>query len=63
MIGAVGLVEDGVSRFDGDLADAGDGVPGVDAEVGQDLVDLGRVHLDRPQVRLRAARQDRCPRR
>ena len=40
-----------IARLDGDLADAGDGVAGVDAQVGQDLVDLGGVHLDRPQVR------------
>ena len=53
VIGAVGLVEGGVFRFDGDLADSGDGVPGVDAQIGQDLVDLGGVHLDRPQVRAR----------
>ena len=29
---------------------AGDGVAGVDAEIGQDLVELGGVHLDRGQV-------------
>ena len=51
--GAVGLVEGDVFRLDGDLAHAGDGVPGVDAKVGQNLVDLGGVHLDRPQARAR----------
>jgi hypothetical protein len=36
---AVVRVKDAVSRLDGDLADVGDGVAGVDAQVGQDLVE------------------------
>ena len=50
---AVILIEGAVSRFDEDLADAGDRIPRIDAQVGQDLVDLGGIHLDRPQVRPR----------
>ena len=50
MVGAGGLVEGHESRLDGDRADVGDGVAGVDAQIGQDLVDLGGVHLDRPQT-------------
>jgi hypothetical protein len=45
---AVDLVERAVSRLDGDCADAGDGFPGVDAQVGQHLVHLRRVDADRP---------------
>ena len=50
MFGTVGLVKSDVSRFDGDLAHSGNGVPGIDAQVGQDLIDLGRIHFDRPQA-------------
>ncbi len=53
VIGAVGLVEGMVSCFDDDLAHTFDGVTGVDAQVGQDLLDLGGVHLYGPQARPR----------
>ena len=61
VIVAVGLVEDNVARFDGDFAHICDGVPGVDAKVGQDLVDLGGVHFHRPQIPRTAAMPDRYP--
>ena len=50
MVGAVGCVEGGVAGFDGDRAHSADGVAGVDAQVGEDLVDLDRVHLHGPRV-------------
>ena len=46
MAGAVAFVQGGVLRRYGDVADPVDGISGVDTKVGQDLVDLGRVHLD-----------------
>ncbi len=50
VVGAIGLVQGGVSGFNGDFAGIGDGVAGVDAQVGQDLFNLGGVYLDRPQA-------------
>ena len=56
VVDAVGQIQDGVARLDGDLAGAVDsvsgvdGVAGVDAKVGQGLVDLRRVEFDRPEV-------------
>src|SRR5512141_2274057 len=44
--GATGTVQRRVSRLDGQVADAGDRVPGVDAQASEDLVNLGRVDLD-----------------
>ena len=63
VMGAVVLVESDVARFDGDFASVRDGVPGVDAEVGQDLVDLRWVDLDLRQVLARQPDSGRCPRR
>ncbi len=45
---AVVLIDNGVARFDNDLARINDGVSGTDAEICQNLVDLGGVCLDRP---------------
>ena len=42
MVSAIVLVKNRVLRFDGDLANSRDGVPGIDTQVGQNLVDLGR---------------------
>ena len=50
---AICLIEVDVFRLDGDLTHPGDGVPGVDAKIGQNLVDLGGVNLDLPQARSR----------
>jgi hypothetical protein len=50
MRGAVGFVKGDDTRLDRDLAGIVDCVPGVDAEVGQHLFDLGGVHPDRAQV-------------
>jgi len=44
--GAVLPIKDDVVRLDGDLARIGDGVPGVDAQVGQDLVHLRGIDKD-----------------
>lgn len=41
VIGAVGFVEDCIASFDGEFAHSADGVAGIDAEIGQDLIDLG----------------------
>ena len=49
-IGAAGFVEGDGPSFYGDLAVACDGVSGVHAQIGEDLVDLGGVHLHRPQL-------------
>ena len=38
------------SGFNGEFAHSGNGIPGVDTQIGQDLVDLGRVHFHRPQM-------------
>ena len=48
MFGAVDLVQRGVLGFDGNDAGSVNGVAGVDREIGQDLVKLRRVQLDRP---------------
>jgi hypothetical protein len=48
--GAVSFVKGDDTRLDGDLARIVDGVPGVDAQIGQHLFDLGGVHPDRTQV-------------
>src|SRR6185369_95817 len=47
---AVILVENLVSRLYDDLAHAPDRVARVDTEVGQYLIDLGRVEFEEPQV-------------
>jgi hypothetical protein len=51
--GAVDRVDGGVSRLDGQVTGVRDRVPGIEAGVGQHLADLGRVRLDRPQIRRR----------
>jgi hypothetical protein len=38
------------SGFYGEFAHPGNGIPGIDAQIGKDLVDLGRVHFHRPQM-------------
>ncbi len=50
MLGAVARVKGDRSGLDGDLAGVGDGVPGVHAQVHQDLIDLGWIDLDRAQT-------------
>jgi len=45
---AILLVQGDHLRFDGDLADSLDGIPGINAKIRENLVDLGNVHLDRP---------------
>jgi len=49
--GHVGIVQNHVARFDGDLPSTFDGVPGVHHEVHDHLLDLPPVHLDAPRVR------------
>ena len=51
--GAVFRVRRRVSGLDADPAHTLDGIPGIDAEIGQELVDLGGVHADRPKARQR----------
>jgi hypothetical protein len=50
MVGAIGFIEGGAPRFDGDLSHARNGVPGVDSQVRQSLVNMGGIHLDRTQI-------------
>ena len=50
-----GVARSTLDGLDGDAADPGDGVAGVDDEVGEDLVDLAGIDVDRPQRRSRAA--------
>ncbi len=52
MIGAIGLIEARLPRFDGDFAHAVNRIACVDAKIREDLIDLGRVHHDLPKVRL-----------
>jgi hypothetical protein len=49
--GAVRLAQRVAAGLDGHPAGAVDRVAAVDAEVGEDLVELERVHADRPQPR------------
>ena len=49
MTEAVGLVEGDRGGLDGDPAGVADGVAGVDAQVDEDLVDLGRIDAHRRQ--------------
>ena len=46
IFGAEGFVDADGLGADGDGAAVGHGVARIDAEVGEDLVDLGRIHLD-----------------
>ena len=48
--GGVGLVENHVGRLDGQGASSRHGIASIDRQVGDHLVDLRRVGLDRPQV-------------
>ena len=50
MAGAIGGIEGTICRSDGQPADSANGIPGIDAEVGEDLVDLRRIYLHRPQI-------------
>ncbi|MFZ4439142.1 MAG: hypothetical protein ACOYOS_11985 [Syntrophales bacterium] len=50
MSGAIIFVEADILRFDGEFADPGNGVTGIDAQVRQDLVNLGGINLDGPSV-------------
>jgi len=47
--GAKGSIKGFVHRFNGDPAGTRDGITGIDAQIGQNLVDLGGVHSDRPK--------------
>ncbi len=40
--GAIGLVKLGVRGLDHDFSHTADGIPGIDAEIGQDLIDLAK---------------------
>ncbi len=44
VIRAIGIIKEACACFNGDLAHAGDGILGIDTQVGQDLVDLVGVH-------------------
>ena len=46
-----------VLRVDGDLAAMGHGLPGIDQEVEQHLLDLGAVDLHRPELRFQNGEQ------
>ena len=46
MRGAIGLIKDGDIRLDDDPACIGNGIPGVDAEIDEDLVYLARLAYD-----------------
>ena len=48
--GTIRFVEDNAFGLDGDLADAVDGIPGIDAEIDQNLVDLRRVDINPPHI-------------
>ena len=50
MTGTVFFVQCTIFCLDGYFTDACDSIPGIDAEIGKDLVDLRRVHLDWPQI-------------
>ena len=53
MISAVVLVECDVLGLDGDLAHPRNGITGIDTQVCHNLIDLGGVDLDRPQIHSR----------
>lgn len=57
MVFAVGLVKRCVACFNGHLARAIEGIPGIDAQVDENLVNLTRVHFDRPCMGARLPRQ------
>ncbi len=40
MLAAIGLVKRDIVRLDGDVADTRNGIPGVNAEVSEELVEL-----------------------
>ncbi len=42
------LLESDIRRLNGNLAHIADSVPGINAQIGQYLVHLAGVHLDRP---------------
>ena len=48
MIGAVRFIESDIPCLDGDFADSGNGVPGVNAQVSEKLIDLAGVHFYGP---------------
>ena len=48
MISAVSQVEADAIGFNGHLVNIGYGITGIDAQVGQDLVELGRAIFYRP---------------
>ena len=50
MVDAVGFVNIDSVCLDGDLSHSGNGITGIDAEVDQNLVDLGGVHVDRQRL-------------
>ena len=52
VIGAVSLIKDHILGFNAEPANVGNGVSSVDAQVGKDLVELGGIHFDRPQIRI-----------
>ena len=53
MVGAVVLVEADILGFNSHLAHIFYGVPRIDAQIGQDLIDLGGIDFDGPKVILR----------
>jgi hypothetical protein len=45
------IVDDHIARFNGQLAACGHCITGIDHQVSNDLLELGRICFDRPQVR------------
>jgi hypothetical protein len=50
MYRAVGPAKGDIAGLDGDFTHPGNGVPGIDKEIGQQLIDLGRIDLYRPEL-------------
>jgi hypothetical protein len=50
VFGTIGFVENDPLCLNGNFAHPGNGIPGIDTQVGQNLVNLRGVHFDRPQL-------------
>jgi hypothetical protein len=50
VVGAIGLIKDFCICLDGDFILSGNGVVGVDADIGEELIELRRIDLDRREV-------------
>ncbi|EKD34766.1 MAG: hypothetical protein ACD_75C02199G0001 [uncultured bacterium] len=53
MVRTIDVIEVYQARLNGDPAHARNGIAGIDAQIGKDLIDLGRIHLYRTCPRLR----------